>query len=80
MGPPFPYQILIKSNQLAGEGSVNMPEKTTAGVNPHSNKVLVFWNMKLISINLNTAVGDFTRLLIPLDFRRLGTGILFMIL
>lgn len=36
------YQILIKSSQLAGEGSVNIPENITAGVNPHKSNVFVF--------------------------------------
>lgn len=72
------YQMLIKSNQLEGVGSVNMPTNTTAGVKPHNRRVLDFWNMKLTSKTLVIISGDFMSAVTPLDLRRLGTGILFM--
>ena len=69
------YQMLMRSNQLAGLGSVNIPRITTPGANPYTSGVRNFWNMKSISNNFKSTSGDFTRLKIPVDLRLLGTGI-----
>jgi hypothetical protein len=69
------YQILMRSNQLAGLGSVNIPRSTTPGANPYTSGVRKCWNIKSILNNFKSTSGDFTRLKTPVDLRLLGTGI-----
>ena len=70
------YQILIKSNQLAGAGSVHIPRTTTAGAKVYKRRVFVLLNTKSISNTFNTIDGAFIRALTPFRWRLFGTGIL----
>lgn len=81
--PPLPlfhfiwvHQMLIRSNQLAGAGSLNIPSRITPGANPYNRNVFVWRNTKSISNNFKTMPGAFMRVPPPLDLRRRGTGIL----
>jgi hypothetical protein len=71
---PF-YQMLISSNQLAGDGCLNIPMSTTEGANPYKRKTRVFWKRKSISNNFNARDGKFIKVATPLELRLLGTGI-----
>jgi hypothetical protein len=67
---------LIKSNQLAGDGSVNIPYIITPGAKPYNSSVFDLWKMKSMSNNLRMAVGDVTKAVTPFAFLLLGTGMI----
>jgi hypothetical protein len=75
-----PYsKILMRSNQLAGLGSVIIPMRTTVGAKPHKSKRRVFWNKKSMSKRRRALEGSAARLFIPpCDCRRFGTGMLYL--
>ena len=69
--------MLIKSNQLVGAGSENIPMKITPGTKLYQSNFRVFMNTTLISRTFRIEEGEATKLETPPDrFLLRGTGIL----